>query len=72
MVHYKGGVTFNLTKRKKEVLELVISGLSDKEIASCLNLSYGSIRDYIDKIRLKLGAGNRVHIAVIAIRAGIV
>lgn len=72
MVRYNGGVTFNLTKREKDVLQLIISGLSDKEIGITLGISYGTVRDYVDKIQLKLGAGNRAHLAVIGIRANIV
>lgn len=54
-----------LTPKETEVITLVASGFSDKEIGLKLNISYGTVRDYIDKIVLKTQARNRTHVAML-------
>ncbi|HIS35605.1 TPA: response regulator transcription factor [Candidatus Scatousia excrementigallinarum] len=54
-----------LTPKETEVITLVASGFSDKEIGLKLNISYGTVRDYIDKIVLKTQARNRTHAAML-------
>lgn len=54
-----------LRPRKIEVLALVALGYLDKQIANKLGLSYSTVRDYIDKIVLKMQARNRTHAAVL-------
>jgi len=54
-----------LTPKETDVITLVASGYSDKEIGSQLNISYGTVRDYIDKIVLKTRARNRTHAAML-------
>lgn len=54
-----------LTPKEKEVITLAASGYTDKEIGLKLNISYGTVRDYIDKIVLKLNARNRTHAAIL-------
>lgn len=54
-----------LTKKEYEVLSLVALGLCDKEIATILSIAYGTVRNHIDKIILKLNAQNRTHAAII-------
>ncbi len=54
-----------LTPKETVVITLVASGYSDKEIGLKLNISYGTVRDYIDKIVLKTQARNRTHAAML-------
>ncbi len=54
-----------LTPKESAVITLVASGYSDKEIGVILKISYGTVRDYIDKIVLKLQARNRTHAAIL-------
>lgn len=54
-----------LTPKETAVITLVASGYSDKEIGLKLNISYGTVRDYIDKIVLKSQARNRTHAAML-------
>lgn len=42
-----------LTRREKEVVELKMKGLGDKEIAAKLQISYGTVRNHLEKARLK-------------------
>ncbi|MFI3301310.1 MAG: helix-turn-helix transcriptional regulator [Candidatus Gastranaerophilales bacterium] len=58
-----------LTPKELEVIALVALGYSDKEIGTKLNISYGTIRTYIDRIVIKLDARNRTNAAAIFVRA---
>jgi len=51
-----------LTRREKQCVVLMGHGLSDKEIATHMQLSYATIRYHINNISTKLGARNRTHI----------
>ncbi|MBP3923922.1 helix-turn-helix transcriptional regulator [bacterium] len=55
----------NLSPKEKEVLTLVARGYSDKEIGVSLNLTYGTVRTYVDRSIYKLNARNRTNAAVI-------
>ena len=54
-----------LTPKEINVLTLVAQGYTDKEIGTKLNISYATVRDYIDKIVLKTQARNRTHAALL-------
>lgn len=56
-----------LSPKEIKVLTLVALGYSDKEIGVKLNVKYGTIRTYIDRIVHKLKARNRTNAAVIYI-----
>ncbi|MFC0470860.1 response regulator [Halalkalibacter kiskunsagensis] len=49
-----------LTKREKEVMELIAEGKSTNEIAKELSLTNGTVRNYISVILDKLDVGNRI------------
>ncbi|RPF50629.1 response regulator transcription factor [Aquisalibacillus elongatus] len=49
-----------LTERETEVIKLIAEGLSTKEIASQLFLTYGTVRNYISVIFDKLEVSNRI------------
>lgn len=59
-----------LTEREREVLKLLASGRSVKEIAAELHLSYGTVRNYVSEILQKLEAKNRIDAANIAEKMG--
>ena len=48
----------NLTKRETDILNLKMSGLSDKEIAANLSISYWTVRQHIDNIKIKFNCQN--------------
>jgi two-component system, NarL family, response regulator LiaR len=52
-----------LTPREKDVVLLVIQGLTNKEISAQLFLSEGTIRNIISVIMSKLGAKNRTQLS---------
>lgn len=48
-----------LTQRERKVLQLVATGKSNKEIASQLNITEGSVKQHLNHILKNLGARNR-------------
>lgn len=55
---------FNLTDREFEILKLIGEGLSNKEIASKLFLSEGTVRNYITELLNKLNLRDRTQLAI--------
>ncbi|CAH2214935.1 response regulator transcription factor [Tepidibacter aestuarii] len=49
----------SLSEREKEISDLLIQGYSNKEISNQLNLSSGTIKNYVSSIYAKLGTNNR-------------
>nr|WP_223188806.1 response regulator transcription factor [Streptomyces sp. TRM68416] len=49
-----------LTRRELSVLSLAAEGASIAEIAGCLHLSHGTVRNYMAAITRKTGARNRI------------
>lgn len=54
-----------LTKREKEVLQLIGNGMSNKEIAQTFVLSEGTIKSYVVNIFGKLQVKNRVQATIV-------
>jgi DNA-binding NarL/FixJ family response regulator len=50
----------NFSYREYEIIELLLKKLSNREIAKLLNLSSGTVKNYITSIYSKLGVKNRV------------
>ncbi|MEU4684874.1 response regulator transcription factor [Streptomyces xinghaiensis] len=59
-----------LSPRETEVLRLAARGADAAEIAGCLYLTTGTVRNYLTAIVTKLNARNRVHAIRIAEEAG--
>ncbi|MEO8093045.1 MAG: LuxR C-terminal-related transcriptional regulator [bacterium] len=59
-----------LSKREREVFELLADGLSGAEIAERLVLSPETVRTHIRNAMAKLGASTRSHAVAIALRRG--
>ena len=52
-------IPMHLTRRQAEILELVASGLSDKEIATRLGVSPRTIQSHLDRLFLQHGFHKR-------------
>jgi LuxR family transcriptional regulator, quorum-sensing system regulator SolR len=65
-------LNIRLTERETAIMRLMVDGLSAKEIGRDLGISPRTVEGRVRTIILKLGAANKVHAVVIAIRAGIV
>ncbi|NMA64794.1 MAG: response regulator transcription factor [Clostridiaceae bacterium] len=60
-----------LTKTEWKIIEQVAYGFSNKEIADTLNLSEGTVRNYLSIILSKLKLRDRTQLAIWAIQSGV-
>jgi DNA-binding NarL/FixJ family response regulator len=63
---------FGLTPREREVLTFVVQGCGNKEIAQRLAVSEETIKHHLTRMFDKVGAGNRLELALAATRADLV
>jgi DNA-binding NarL/FixJ family response regulator len=61
-----------LTTRETEILQLVVEGLTNREIASSLVISENTVKIHLRNILEKLHLQNRIQAAVYAVRQGLV
>ncbi|MFO1064099.1 MAG: response regulator transcription factor [Pirellulales bacterium] len=61
-----------LTQRESEVLKQLANGLTNKEIAQALNISYETVKEHVQHILRKIGVSDRTQAAVWAVRKGLV
>ena len=57
-----------LTNRQLQILDLLVRGLSNRDIADLLNIREDSVKKHANAIYAKIGAANRVEAATIALR----
>lgn len=62
----------SLSAREIEILEMVSRGLTNKEIASALQISHYTVRNHINHITAKLQVSDRTEAATVAMRQGII
>jgi two-component system NarL family response regulator len=62
----------DLTPRELQVLELVVRGLANKQIAFSLTLSEFTVKNHIKRLLSKLGVQDRTQAATVAIERGII
>ena len=60
-----------LTMRERQVLDLIVEGKENNEIAAQLVISPETVKSHVSAILEKLGVENRVQAAVAAVRAGL-
>lgn len=51
--------TYNFTKREKQVIQCMVEGKSNREIAELLYISEGTVKNYITVIYQKIGTNDR-------------
>jgi VCBS repeat-containing protein len=56
-----------LTDQERKIMRLIACGMSNKEIASQLNVHTGAIRSHIDRISTQLKIKNRAELAAVAL-----
>ena len=61
-----------LTRRESEVLRQLTNGLTNKEIAQALGISYETVKEHVQHILRKVGVTDRTQAAVWAVRKGLV
>jgi DNA-binding NarL/FixJ family response regulator len=63
---------YPLTERELEVLQLIVEGASNAEIAEKLYITVGTVKTHVRNILNKLCADDRTQAAVRALRSGLV
>jgi len=61
-----------LTKREREVLQMLAGGLANKEIAARLAISDHTVKFHVASILGKLGVSTRTEAVSVGIRRGLV
>lgn len=61
-----------LTQRESQVLRQLALGLTNKEIAQALEISYETVKEHVQHILRKVGVSDRTQAAVWAVRKGLV
>ena len=67
----KAPAEIDLTSREIEVLKLVSKGSTNREIATTLSISEGTVRFHMNHILAKLNLSNRTQAALYALRIGL-
>jgi DNA-binding NarL/FixJ family response regulator len=62
----------SLTEREREVLQLMASGINNREIADALLLSEGTVKNHVSSIFSKLGVSDRTKAVLQAMAKGLV
>jgi DNA-binding NarL/FixJ family response regulator len=62
----------SLTRRELEVLQMLAAGISNKEIATRLNISEHTVKFHVASILGKLGAASRTEAVSLGIRRGLI
>lgn len=61
----------HLTSRELDILRLLASGKSNKEIANELVLTEGTVKGYVSNVLAKIGVQDRTQAALFAVREGL-
>jgi DNA-binding NarL/FixJ family response regulator len=67
-----GGQERTLSAREVQVLALAADGLSNPEIARELGLSALTVKSHLARMTRRLGARDRAHLVLLALRAGVI
>jgi DNA-binding NarL/FixJ family response regulator len=65
------GADVQLTRRESEVIVKMVDGLTNKQIATSLAISYETVKEHVQHILRKLGVTDRTQAAVWAVRHGL-
>jgi len=67
-----GRAETDLTQRQREILTLLVTGKTNKEIARETDISAATVRIHLHAIFKALGVGTRTEAAMVAVRDGLV
>ena len=65
-------VEISLSEREGEVLRLMTSGSTNKQIAQAMNISYETVKEHVQHVLRKIGLTDRTQAAVWAVRQNLV
>lgn len=61
-----------LTQREAEVLKLITTGQTNRQIADTMGISYETVKEHVQNMLRKIGVSDRTQAAVWAVRNGLV
>ena len=64
----EGSTRVTLTPREAQLITLLVQGLRNKEIGACLGITEGTVRIYLTKLFVKVGARDRFELAVFGLK----
>jgi DNA-binding NarL/FixJ family response regulator len=67
-----GDERLELTRRERQVLELIAAGYSNKRIAFELGIAEKTVKTHVGHLLAKLGVADRTQAALLAVRRGLV
>lgn len=59
---------YNYTPQELKIIELLVLGLTNKEISKKLFMSVSTVKTHLENIYIKTGINNRVEFAVFAVK----
>jgi DNA-binding NarL/FixJ family response regulator len=65
---FLSGRTVKVSKREGELITLVTQGLKNKEIATVMGITEGTVKVYLSRLFEKIGARDRFELALIGLR----
>lgn len=68
----KQDIEVHLTERQLDILRLISTGLSDREIGGQLSISEGTVRTHVQRILQKFGKESRIEAVLSAVRKGLI
>lgn len=68
----EGRNAYGLTFRERSILHMIVSGNSDKEIATVLGISPRTVNKHVQRILHRMGVSSRTEASVRAVRDGII
>jgi len=68
--HHAAGAStkVELTRRESQIVGLLAQGLRNKEIATCLGITEGTVKGYLVQLFQKVGARDRFELAVLGLK----
>ena len=67
--HPAGAVPRPFSRRERQIVALLATGCSNREIADRLGLQLQTVKNHLSRIYRKQGVPNRVQLAVMVVRA---
>ncbi|MFQ3673246.1 MAG: response regulator transcription factor, partial [Aggregatilineales bacterium] len=64
--------SYNLTEREREVLQYVVAGLTNAEIAERMYISRSTVKFHVSSLLAKLNVATRAEAITVALKAGLV
>lgn len=65
---FLSGRTVKISQRESQLIDLVSQGLKNKEIATVMSITEGTVKVYVSRLFEKVGAKDRLELALVGLR----